>query len=287
VQLPGPRAGPSLLGMRTTAFVGLCLALVSCGDTEPVTSISFAAVVGSDTFECGSTYSGLGASGADVTIQDFRFYVHDVRLVDASGEETPFVLEDDGLWQNGEVALLDFENGCGDMGNSELRTIVEGRAPEGDYVGVRFKVGVPAELNHQNPVDAAPPLSLSDLFWTWNAGYKFIRIDARSSLADAWRVHLGSTLCTGDMMGNASCSNLNVPDVSVDLPGGFDPVTGTVVADVAGLVESSMLDNTDPTPPGCMSNPDDPDCEPIFNSLGLAFGGGTPPGSQSFFRLEP
>jgi len=273
--------------MRTLTVLAVALGLASCGDGNPVTSLSFAAMVGDQPFNCGDTYGGLGASGADLTIRDFRFYVHDVRLVGADGSETPFELDDDGMWQNGEVALLDFETGCGDMGNAALRTVVEGHAPEGDYVGVRFKLGVPAELNHQNPTDAAPPLSLSDLFWTWNAGYKFVRIDASSSLADAWRVHLGSTRCEGDMLGTATCMDLNVPDVSVDAPGGFDPATGTVVADIAGLVEGSMLDNTDMTPPGCMSAPDDPDCAPIFGNLNLAFGGSPAPGSQTFFRLEP
>lgn len=273
--------------MRPFGLLGLCLALASCGESTPVTSISFAAMVGEQPFSCGETYSGLGASGADLTIRDFRFYVHDVRLVGADGTETPFELDDDGMWQNGEVALLDFEDGCGDMGNSDLRTVIEGRAPQGDYVGLRFKLGVPEALNHQNPTDAAPPLSLSELFWTWNAGYKFVRIDARSSLAEAWRVHLGSTQCEGDRMGTATCGNLNVPDVSVDGIGGFDPMSDTVIADLGGLVQASMLDNTMDTPPGCMSNPDDPDCEAIFGTLGLPFGGSPAPGSQSFFRLEP
>lgn len=284
--MPPPKGGSRVSAMRTLSLLGLTLALASCGESTPVTSLSFAAMVGDQPFSCGETYSGLGASGADLTIRDLRFYVHDVRLVAADGTETPFVLDDDGMWQNGEVALLDFEDGCGDMGNADLRTVIEGNAPEGDYVGVRFKLGVPEALNHQNPTEAAPPLSLSELFWTWNAGYKFVRIDARSSLADAWRVHLGSTMCEGDMMGTATCANLNVPDISVDSAGGFDPLTATVVADVAGLVEASMLDNTMDTPPGCMSNPDDPDCSPIFGNLGLAFGG-SPAGSQSFFRLEP
>lgn len=269
--------------MRSLCSLGLCLALASCGESTPVTSLSFAALVGDQPFVCGDTYSGLGALGADLTLRDFRFYVHDVRLVEADGTETPFVLDDDGMWQNGEVALLDFETGCGDMGNAALRTVIEGHAPEGEYTGLRFKLGVPAALNHQNPTEAAPPLSLSDLFWTWNAGYKFIRIDASSSLAEAWRVHIGSTRCEGDLMGNATCMDANVADIALD---DFDPATGTVVADIAGLVDGSMLDNTDMTPPGCMATPDDPDCAPIFHNLGLAFGG-SPSAGQAFFRTTP
>ena len=267
--------------MRAFALLG-CLLALSCGDTgEPISSISVAAMVGDQALSCGQTYTGLGAAGADLTVRDLRFFVHDVRLVDASGAETPFELIDDGKWQDGTVALLDFEDGCGDMGNADLRTIIEGTAPAGEYTGIRFRLGVPEELNHQNPPDAAPPLSLSELFWTWNGGYKFLRLDARSSAFDGWRVHLGSTRCEGDMMGNATCMDLNTPEVALD---GFDPLTGTVVADVAGLVEGSMLDNT-VDPPGCMSSPDDPDCAPIFDALGLPFGG-TASAGQTFFRAE-
>ncbi len=82
------------------------------------------------------------------------------------------------------------------------------------------------------------------------------------------------------MMGTATCMDPNSPEVGLE---GFDPMAGTVVADFAGLVEGSMLDNTADTAPGCMTHPgDDPDCMPIFDNLGLQGTAG-----QRFFRAEP
>ncbi len=283
--LPHLVAVPTTLGF--IAFMRISLALVllgvlSCGDGnggDPV-SIQLSAMVGTEAFSCGTTYTGLGTAAADLTPRDFRFYVHDVRLVTADGEEVAVDLDDDGMWQNGEVALLDFENGCGDMGNTDLNDTIRGTAPAGEYTGVRFRLGVPENSNHADPTAQGAPLNLTALWWNWNAGYKFIRLDATSSAFDGWRVHLGSTACEGDMMGNASCTNLNVPEIAVD---GFDPTTSALVIDLAELVSGSDLGNTGETQPGCMSNPMDADCAAIFESLGLPFAGGAA-GTQRVFR---
>lgn len=237
-------------------------------------------MVGTDAFECGTTYTGLGTAGADLTPRDFRFYVHDVRLVTAGGDEVDVQLDDDGMWQDGEVALIDFENGCGDMGNPDLNDSIRGTAPAGDYTGIRFRLGVPEAANHADPTAQAAPLNLTALWWNWNAGYKFIRLDADSSAFAGWRLHLGSTMCEGDMMGNATCDSLNVPEIALD---GFDPTTSSMVVDLAELVSGSDLANTGESQPGCMSNPMDPDCAALFESLGLPFGGGAG-GTQRVFR---
>ncbi|MEM9069751.1 MAG: MbnP family copper-binding protein [Myxococcota bacterium] len=260
-------------------FAWVVALLISCGSSgdDPV-ELRFSALVGDQAFDCGSTYA-LGA-GLDLTPRDFRFYVHDVRLLTADGEEVPVTLDDDGRWQNGEVVLLDFEDQCGEMGNPDMNDRILGVAPSGDYTGIRFRLGVPESLNHADASLAGAPLNLTSMFWNWNAGYKFIRIDGASSAFDSWRLHLGSTGCTGDMMGNATCSNLNVPEITIT---GFDPTTEAVVADIGALVNGSDLANTDETQPGCMSSPADPDCASLFGNLGLSFGDSPAP-AQSFFR---
>ena len=88
-------------------------------DELPVT-LTFAAKVGSETFSCGSTYTGLGADDSTVHPVDFRFYVHDVRLIDDSGAEVPVALTQDGLWQYEGVALLDFEDRSGTCANGTV-----------------------------------------------------------------------------------------------------------------------------------------------------------------------
>lgn len=268
--------------MRTAlALLSLTpLTISSCGSNDEAVELRFSALVGSEPFRCGTTYADLGA-GTELTPVDLRFYVHDVRLLREDGSEVRVELDDDGKWQNGEVVLLDFEDGCGDMGNADLNDRVLGVAPAGPYTGIRFKVGVPEHLNHADASLAGAPLNLTSLFWNWNAGYKFLRVDGRSGSFEQWRLHLGSTGCTGDMAGDARCTTSNIVDVSLE---GFDPTAQPVVADLARLVEGSTLANTGESPPGCMSGPMDPDCAPLFENLGLPFGE-MPAGTQRFFRV--
>lgn len=49
--------------------------------------VNFEAKVGTQAFDCGKTYE-VGASSSVVKPLDFKLYVHDVRLLDASDHET-------------------------------------------------------------------------------------------------------------------------------------------------------------------------------------------------------
>lgn len=242
-------------------------------------SIPLTAQVGDRPFVCGETYTGLGADGGEWEAQDLRFYVHDVALITESGDEVPVELEDDGRFQNGAVALLDFEDGCGEMGNADLNTTIRGVVPTGDYVGVRFRMGVPDEFNHANAATASAPLNLTDMWWNWNGGYKFLRVEGPTSVFAGWRIHLGSTGCEGDMLGNATCTTPNRPEIRLT---GFDPTTEAFVVDVEAGMSGASLGNTDETAPGCMSQPMDPDCTPIFSNLGLPHMGESSAGQRLF-----
>jgi uncharacterized repeat protein (TIGR04052 family) len=127
-------------------------------------TIRFDARAGDQSLRCGQSYSGIGSTGASVTLQDFRIYVSNFRLIDRDGREQALQLTPDGVFQGDHVALLDFENASGNCnGNSATNSVVRGRAPAGDYVGLVFDVGVPVELNHQDTTLAAPPLNFSAL----------------------------------------------------------------------------------------------------------------------------
>ncbi len=268
----------------------LALALAGCsggGSSNEDITIRFAARVGSESVACGETYEGLGTGEDDLTLNDFRFYVHDVALVTGGGDEVAVALTEDGRFQRGGIALLDFEdatNGCVMGGTSEMNDRVVGTVPAGDYVGLRFTLGVPFDENHQDANTAEAPLNLTSMFWVWNAGYKFVRIDGTSSAdPNGFRLHLGSTACSPDGNEPTSCANPNRVDVEF---ASFDASSQTVVFDLAALVEGVDLGtNTADTPPGCMSAPSDPDCTAYFENLGLPFGENAG-GTQSVFSVE-
>ena len=76
--------------------------------------IQFEARAGDQRLECGRVHGGIGSTKANVSLQDFRIYVSNVRLIRQDGVEVGLGLESDGTWQNKDVALLDIENATGD-----------------------------------------------------------------------------------------------------------------------------------------------------------------------------
>jgi uncharacterized repeat protein (TIGR04052 family) len=256
-------------------------------ERRPIT-LRFAAVVGAEPFACGRSYAGIGSAKSTITPSEFRMFVHGVELLTADGKAVPLALEQDGRWQSEGLAMLDFEDGSGPCGNGtpELRTTITGTAPEGRYTGVRFVVGVPFERNHGDLAQQPAPLSVTRMFWAWNSGHKFIRLDAKTETGKNWVLHLGSAGCTPNEVATASptqCAHANRVTVTMDR---FDIDADAIVADVAALYAGSDLENNQPrTAAGCMAGPTDSDCGPVFAALGLPFGD-APAGSQRFFTVK-
>jgi uncharacterized repeat protein (TIGR04052 family) len=257
------------------------------GDTIPV-SLQFAARIGDADFACGDSYT-LGTADTELTGADFRFYISEVRLVTSDGAEVPVTLDDDGMFQQGDVALLDFEDGSGPCasGNSAMRSEVTGTVPAGSYEELRFTLGVPFALNHSDAATAEPPLNVSGMFWVWQGGRKFLRIDLAGETP--YNVHLGSTVCMSSgptAPPTEACGRPNRATVQLE---GFDLESSVILADLETLVmDADLTANTAASPPGCQSFPSDAeDCGPIFPRLGVDYETGMPTSSaQSFFRLE-
>lgn len=270
------------------------LSSVALAQTQPVT-IKFAGEFAGKPFACTGKVDSIGATKAAVTPTDFRLYVSNVALIKADGTTVPVILDQDGKWQHKSVALLDFETGAGNCmnGTSETRDVVTGTVPAGQYKGLKLTVGVPFELNHNDPTLAPSPLNLTSMFWTWQGGYKFIKIDmmtgnapvmpAKSDghaapkpgeqpAAGGFSIHLGSTMCQAPSRTSApsACANSNRIDLSFD---GFDLTKNVVVFDPAALLTGVDVEkNTPETSPGCMSFPKDPECNTVMPKLGLAYG---------------
>jgi len=238
--------------------------------------IDFLGQVGSEAYECGSTYAGLGLGPSELTPSDFRLFISEVELLDESGIGHAVSLDQDGKWQFDNVALLDFDNGCAG-GNTDQNSAVLGNVESGTYVGIRFTLGVPFEHNHIDSSTAPAPLSLTSMFWGWQQGYKFVRIEGASSGLPGWRFHLGSTGCNGDARGNVTmCSEPNRATIELV---GFDPTSVPIVVDLASLVSGSDLEEDTGGAEGCMGSLGDPECAAFFNTVGLSAGS-----TQVFFR---
>lgn len=285
------KVGFSVKALTTKLLLSSAALLIACGgDDDPAATplevdIAVSGVVGGEAFACGQSYGGIGTSNSTWEGRDFRFYLSNVRLVNSAGAEVPVELEQDGRWQEGSVVLLDFEDGSGacQMGNPDLNDRIRGTVPAGDYSGIRFDLGVPFDVNHDDPAAAPAPLNITAMHWNWQVGYKFIRVDGVTTGLPSWRFHLGSTGCDGDMMGNVTaCANPNRSSVEIS---DFDPAADTLVADLAELFSTSDLETDAMDDPGCMSKPTDVECATYFAQLGLPFGSQAG-ASQSFFSRQ-
>ncbi len=292
------RRFPAMKHLVSTCAALTLSAAAAAADSAPVT-IRFDAVVGTEAFACGKSYADIGTTHSSITPTDLRLFISGVALLRADGTAVPVTLDQDDLWQYRDVALLDFEDAKGPCrnGTPAVNRSIRGTAPAGDYRGLAFTLGVPFALNHGDATIAPSPLNLTALFWVWNAGYKFLKLDMSSSgqpdksldatagkkereRAVGFPIHLGSTGCAPGTKTQppASCKTSN--RVAVVLTP-FDAGKDVVVVDVGALLRDANVDmNTLRTAPGCMSEPNDPDCSPVFDALGLR---GT---TQQFFTTR-
>ncbi|GAB1538864.1 metallo-mystery pair system four-Cys motif protein [Scytonema sp. NUACC21] len=281
-----------------SSFWGITETHAQANGSQEVT-IQFRGMVGDKPFSCGENYAQVGQPPTTVTATDFRFYVSDVALIDDSGKVVPLKLTQDGKWQYQNVALLDFENKSGACANgtSEVRDRITGTIPKGNYKGLKFTLGVPFQLNHEDATLASSPLNLTSLWWSWNGGYKFVRIDLRKPMSahntnvkqdrhggQGFAIHIGSTGCqaANNSQKPTSCSNPNTSTISF---ANFDPNRNVVVADLKALLASTNLEtNQANTGVGCMSDSTDKNCAGIMANFGIPFNGN--PSKQTFFQVK-
>ena len=298
--------------MSRLTLAALAAVLATPALAEMKVEIPFVAQMGGKPFSCTETYEGIGTTKSAVQFGDFRLYVSNLRLIGADGAEVPVVLDQDGTWQLDGSALIDFEDATGSCANgtAETNMVVRGTVPDGSYSGLAFDIGLPFAQNHGDPTLAASPLNLTAMFWTWQAGYKFLKIDLSTagqplpameggdhsgesmdmSGPQGWALHLGSTGCASDgktMAPTQECANPNRVAVRLDgfMPGmaGMD----TVVIDPAPVLAGANVDvNAPESAPGCMSFPKDADCPPVMSALGLPYEGVAPAGGQQLVTLH-
>lgn len=104
-----------------------------------------------------------------------KFYLSEISVIDTLGRSIPVRVVDTTntvTIDNQTVTLLDYANA--QNGTFELTL----RAKPGLYRGMKFRVGVPFDLNHRDASVQPRPLNVDQgMFWTWNSGYIFHRLE--------------------------------------------------------------------------------------------------------------
>lgn len=249
---------------------------------------------------CDTPLSGLGTSKVAGELLDLAFFVHGLEFGRADGSRVPAELIE-SEWQSQNVALLDFQNRS-DSCSGEVKPTnvsVKGRVPSGEGItAVHFIIGMPSDLNHIDPSTVKAPLNAANMFWSWQGGYKSMRVDispeggiARPGdpnfLGTNYFFHLGSTDCAGDPIAGETvvCQRRNNPKI---LLSGFNLNTSEITLDLEQLVDGLDLSVDNADTPGCMSSIFDTECESFFANLGMNLESGASEMtlSQKAFRLR-
>jgi uncharacterized repeat protein (TIGR04052 family) len=130
--------------------------------------------------------------------------------------------------------------------------------------GLKFTLGVPQHLNHLNPLTQPSPLNQSDMFWTWQLGYKFVRMELASP-NHQWIFHLGSTGCQSASPvrpPEAPCLFANRPTIVLD---NFTEEK-TIALDLSALLKDIKLSQDN----SCQSAQDLALCQQLFERVGIS-----------------
>lgn len=131
-------------------------------------------------------------SGDTVRFTMAKFYLSEVCVIDTLGRAIPVRVVDTlstATIDNQTVTLLDYATA--QNGAFELTL----RAKPGLYRGMKFNVGVPFELNHRDASVLPKPLNIDQgMFWVWNTGYIFHRLEGKfdsSGVQKDFLYHIG------------------------------------------------------------------------------------------------
>ncbi|MFT4929259.1 MAG: putative repeat protein (TIGR04052 family) [Phenylobacterium sp.] len=259
-----------------TLLLPILLTLAGCQKPQSVT-LPFQLSYHNEAVDCENFPKAL--SLVPIKLKDFRLYLHDIELLNAKDQWQPLTLAQDSLWQHDNTALLDFENaqqGC-KQGNRGVNPQITGTIDAGDYKALRFKIGVPFELNHNNPMIAAPPLNLGTMHWHWQGGYKFVRAEFLIN-QQPHRFHLGSLQCKGEVGAISHCEKPNRPQFTLN---GFKVNQSNIKVSLDGLLDMTDYPASDKKYLTCMGGTGHPWCHNALKWLGLADSKG-----QSMFSIN-
>ncbi|MFT6818557.1 MAG: putative repeat protein (TIGR04052 family), partial [Myxococcota bacterium] len=157
---------------------------------------------------------------------------------------------------------------------AEMNGVVTGQIAGGLYDSFRYDVGVPFEDNHLDSASAPAPLNSPGMFWTWQGGYKFVRVDfaVDTVVRSRWNVHVGSGGCASAAPTTAPTEECALPNRATVRLDDIPLQGGRIEVELSELVATADLGkNTEESPPGCMSAPaDGNDCSPTFAALGMS-----------------
>lgn len=123
--------------------------------------------------------------------QLFQFYISDVALLktdNPAGDSLQLI----------DVELVSFKNIQSDVAADKGITFILKDIPPGSYKGIKFGLGVSADLNAVGPSSYTPPHPLDDNYWSWAKGYVFTKMEGNADLDNSGKFATKLTFHCGE-----------------------------------------------------------------------------------------
>lgn len=190
--------------------------------------LEFDNVVGSSQLALDSSKTTFtNGSGEKFSVTQFNYFISNIRLKKADGTE--FVVPQDNSY------FLVMES------NSASQKVTIPNVPAGDYTSVAFVVGVDSlrstmDISRRTGVLAPDYLPGHGMYWTWNSGYIFMKMEGLSaaspdSLGNAFYYHIGG------FGGLTSPTLNNIKTVSLPISGAGATVRKDIKPEVHLMVD--------------------------------------------------
>ena len=234
--------------------VATTLALYACNQRSH-TTFAVKLMYNNQPIECGSLIT-IGEH--NFTAENLLFYLSAFNI-----DNKPVQIFNNSAISQTGVTLLGFRCSSSTNWSSLKVTLLPNKdRAQAEKVTLAFTLGVPENLNHQNPLLAEPPLTASDMFWTWQQGYKFLRLDLNGfDSAENWSFHLGSFGCqssSSQRPPEQPCQTSNRYRLTIAQYRLGDDVVLHIDELLAGVVTSGK---------NCMGNPSSIACKPVLENL--------------------
>ncbi|WMS88312.1 MbnP family copper-binding protein [Pleionea litopenaei] len=233
-----------------------CL-LASCSPSTQDVTVNWQLNLAHGTDTC-QTNERKNQSAPTSVWSEIGFYAYDFKLLNAQNEAFPLQLT-----QSRDLIYVDLTCKPGSSNEESTHQFTFTGAVSGADI-LEFTIGVPFAKNHLNPLQQQYPLNQPAMFWVWQTGHKFFRLEGTQSGRDVL-FHLGSTGCV-------SASALRPPEMPCQHPNRVTvqvPLTAyqgnslTLTLDPTKLLKTSSSDSSI----RCQSEQDNTQCPALISAL--------------------
>ena len=189
-------------------------------------------------------------------LSQFWFYLSQVKM-EVNGEWRDITLPDT-KWQHKNVALLGQH--CSDNTEKNWQLVLnKDELVNGEKLA--FSIAVPFELNHQNPLQAQSIFDNANMFWTWQQGYKSLRLDLKND-KEGWAYHIGAVGCKSPSVMRAPKAECREPNnINIEI---LDfKFNRNIVLDISRILSHIELSSES----RCLSMPHQKSCNVLMGNL--------------------